>query len=653
MQRLETLPSHLVEALFRTSRAPLSYQLSVVPEPLFKQAILASFPSITRDQKIVLEGSVEGRWLSSHGCACLFRGLGACIAIQDLTIDCWFLKTALSEPLALEALSHCITSLQRLKVLRLRRFFYSVPDLSCPAPQRLLASIASLSSCLRTLEIRHANYTQAYISGALFKLTGLQHLSLRYSTETIGGGEMHQHTPIAIGHLRSLTHLDLHGCALPVPRRSSGANTGARPQQGEDSLQRNVLGLRNLTSLQHLELVRCALSRAPSGSVAETLTTIPTLTHLNLSGNGLITNDLRRLFIPPRRNLASCCVSENDFSLDSFLIAVPVLSGLRHLDIAKLSVLGMSSTPQELGKLTRMRNLASLRIPVGASLPDGGLVPQLASVIQVLTGLTSLDLEGSLNDMMLLTLAPALQRLTGLQSLSLDASNYFLDEAAMQYREGLRTYHPIHQALSGTKVLRDLSLAAGQWTFALQRSLDGLAAGLSQQPYLTQIHLKFTTHFANRSAFKVLRELVHVPRLQHLRVQSTGTGVVDVESFISEVQNLTNLQLLELRGAMDCTYYSCSNLMALGRLQKLRLLDVSDCRAGSEFALSLAGCLANIPTIEKVDISGNELSYSDVLALATMMEAQPRAEVLDVAGSSQLLPMECAQLTQSFPFINW
>lgn len=258
--------------------------------------------------------------------------------------------------------------------------------------------------------------------------------------------------------------------------------------------------------------------------------------------------------------------------------------------MGKLAVESMYAT-DGLSKLVRMRSIAALNVPVGAALPDGGLVPRLATVLRALTALTSLELEGTLDDVMLMVLAPALERLTLLQNLSLDASNYLLDEDNMHHREERsRTYHPLQQALAGATGLRNLIFAAGQRTITMQQSLDAFVAGIAQQQHLTQLHLRFTHQFANRSAFRILQGLVHAPSLQYLRVHAAGMGVREVEPFIAAVQNLTKSEVLDLRNALDCTYCTGATLEGMTKLQKLRLLDFSDCRAGSAFAVNLAKC---------------------------------------------------------------
>ena len=466
---------------------------------------------------------------------------------------------------------------------------------------------------------------------------------------------VHPDTPVAISNLLQLTHLELRGCGLPQIGRGSSVHAHAllqvQPQLHED-YQNNVFGLRKLTLLQHLELCGCQLHRSPDGALTDTLVTLSALTYLDLSNNALSGKALQQLFRVPRRQLCSLLVAENAFSLDSVLAAVPVLPGVCRLDMGQLAV-GSINAAEGLSKLSRVRTLAALTLPIGAALPDGGLVPSLAAVLKALTGLTELDLEGPLDDMMLLVLAPALERLSLLQSLSLDASSYLLDEETMHHREAARTYHPLQQALAGLTGLRNLTFSAGEWTFSMQQTLHAFAAGLAQQPHLTRVHLKFTHQFANRGAYKVLECVKHVPGLQHLQIQTAGKGVGDIEPFIAAVQNLTNLEVLDLRGALDCSYYNGATLQGISQLQKLRLLDVSSCSIRSACAVQLAVCLAKIKTVENIDISGNELSYNGAHALAQMMKHQACVEVLDLAGSSHMYNTEFIQLGGNFPFINW
>jgi Ran GTPase-activating protein (RanGAP) involved in mRNA processing and transport len=151
----------------------------------------------------------------------------------------------------------------------------------------------------------------------------------------------------------------------------------------------------------------------------------------------------------------------------------------------------------------------------------------------------------------------------------------------------------------------------------------------------------------------VLQGLVHARNLRSLRVQAAGVGVVEVDKLLDAVQALTSLQVLDLGSALDCAYCVGAMLASVSKLQRLRLLDLSNCRVGPAFAVNLAQCLSNISTIEKVDVSGNELSYSGVHALATVLQWQPRVEVLDIAGSAHLYQTDYIQLGQNFPFVNW
>lgn len=481
-------------------------------------------------------------------------------------------------------------------------------------------------------------------------LTGLTHLCLQYSKGGNGAGAVaHPDMPKALSFLLDLQHLNIQGLALPTMRRSSGAT----PPTQEDP-QRNVFGLRNLTSLQHLELSSCKLSRAPLGAVADTLAALSSLTHIDISCNGLTTRDLGQMLSAPRRSLSVLMVEENEFSIDSFLAAVPIVPGLKTLNLGKLAVESVEAS-EGLSKIQKIRTLSSLTVPVGEALGEGGLVPRLSNVLRSLTGLTSLGIQGALDDMMLMVIAPELERLTLLQELSLDVSNYILDEETMHHRAGSRTYHPLQQALTGTTELRKLTLYAGQWTFTMRQTWRAFAAGVAGQPHLTRVDLNFTHQAANRSAYRIIDGLAHVPSLQHLSVQAAGTGIVDTQEapFMSAIRNLTNLQVLDLSNALDCTYNTGGSSVALGELQKLRLLDLSNCRLGSAFAVNLAVCVEPIQSLEKLDVSGNDLSYNGAHALAAVMKGKARAEVLDIAGNAYMYQAEYMQLRETFPFINW
>lgn len=149
VQSLELLPAHLIEFIFRLSPAPLAQKLYVLPEALYKQAVLATFPSVTKDRQLVLEGSREGKWLPAHAYMRLFCAVSACNKLKELSIDCWFLKAAFSEPSAMETFCRCISSMHRLQVLKLRRLFYAVPDLNNAAPRLLCAAVATLHATLQ------------------------------------------------------------------------------------------------------------------------------------------------------------------------------------------------------------------------------------------------------------------------------------------------------------------------------------------------------------------------------------------------------------------------------------------------------------------------------------------------------------------------
>ena len=418
----------------------------------------------------------------------------------------------------------------------------------------------------------------------------------------------------------------------------------------DDAVTRLIAAIKPKT-LKKLELSEMNLSSAAAVALGQSLSELPSLQNLQISGTDGCNLELELLVL---RELKISGVTE--FSADAVTRMIDVVKH-KPLEKVELSEIHLTSALAEaLGQLlSELLALQTLKISGVAECSDD-------AVIKLVTAITHKSLEELelckmiLNSTVAELLAQSLPKLSALRTLEVSGLIECSDDAVTRLIAAIKP-----------KTLKKLELSEMNLSSA---AAVGLGQSLSELPFLQNLQISGTDGCNLELELQVLRELKisgvtefsveavtrMIDVIKHKPLEKVELSEIHLTSALAEaleqlLPELSPLQTLKISGLAECSDDAVTKLVAAITHKSLKELELCEMILNSTVAESLAQSLPELSAVRTLKLSGL-IECSD--EVATRLGAVIKHKTLEELDLSEihLTSAVAESLGQSLPELS-
>ena len=449
----------------------------------------------------------------------------------------------------------------------------------------------------------------------------------------------------------SLTGTDLVGILEAISNRSDLVELILN---GNDGLGGSAISwsphLMQMKHLQKLQLSWCSLTDEDMKHIAVSLSVMPSLAELDLSGNTALGGSaisssphLKQMKHLQKLHLSWCSLTDEDMKHIAVLLSdMPSLAELNLLGNEALGGSAISWSPH----LKQMKHLQNLHLS-WCSLTDEDM-KHIAVLLSDMPSLAELNLSG--NEALCgsaISWSPHLKQMKHLQNLHFSYCS-LTDEDMKHIAVSLSDMPTLAEldlsgntALGGSaiswsphlKQMKHLQKLHLSWCSLTDEDMKHIAVSLSDMPTLAELDLSGNTALGGSaiSWSPHLKQMKHLQKLHLSWCSLTDEDMKHIAVLLSDMPSLAELNLSGNEALGGSAISWSPHLKQMKHLQKLHL---SDCSLTDEDMKHIAVSLSDMPTLAELDLSGNEALGGSAISWSPRLKQMKNLQKLDLTDCS-------------------